>query len=214
MHASITYWRKVAEDLQDVALLDRLTNLDMSKQVMCHHLCRIAMRNRHRSFQKLKANGENECGEKMSASDVAFNETCAYIEQSVSNGLHVFCFSDLREKYSQSLPETASAEVIHRARFNEAICKRFPNATVLSNGRNDFLVFKQGMTSMLSKARKCTDEETVWKAAQVARKDIFQFQGFNFDGSFPADCQAKFVPITVKLLVSMLLYGSYNSETR
>ena len=45
------------------------------------------------------------------------------------------------------------------------------------------------------------------KAAKIFREDIFNMDGFHFNGSFPPGCQQESVPTNLKYLVSMLLNG-------
>ena len=46
------------------------------------------------------------------------------------------------------------------------------------------------------------------KAARIVRDDIFCSGGFNFDASFPSDCQQNSVPANLKSLVTMLMKGA------
>ena len=43
------------------------------------------------------------------------------------------------------------------------------------------------------------------KAARIVRNDIFSSNGFNFNASFSQTCQKESLPMTLKLLVTMLL---------
>lgn len=64
---------------------------------------------------------------------------------------------------------------------------------------------------MLNQALKCDNEGdalTLAKAAKIVRKDIFSFEVFKFNASFPSACQGDSVPETHKSLVAMLLNGS------
>jgi hypothetical protein len=66
------------------------------------------------------------------------------------------------------------------------------------------LVFEKGIQQMLKQAMKCDPEGDaliLMKAARIVREDIFKSEGFNFNGSFPSDCQSKSLPTTLKSLV-------------
>ena len=89
--------------------------------------------------------------------------------------------------------------------------KHFLHAQEQSDGKNSVLVFEQGMQHMLKQATKNDYEEDALilaKVARIVREDIFSSNGFNFDASFPPDCQQKFVPTSLKSLVTMLMRGA------
>ena len=63
---------------------------------------------------------------------------------------------------------------------------------------------------MLKQSSNCKyegDALILSKAAKIIREDIFNFGGFQFNGSFPSDCQQNSIPTNLKYLVSMLLNG-------
>ena len=45
------------------------------------------------------------------------------------------------------------------------------------------------------------------KAAKIIRDDIANFNGFNFDGYFPPNCQQNSLPTNLKYFISFLLNG-------
>ena len=52
------------------------------------------------------------------------------------------------------------------------------------------------------------DALILMKAARIVCEEIFKSKGFNFNGSFPSDCQQESLPTTLKSLVTMLLRGA------
>lgn len=51
------------------------------------------------------------------------------------------------------------------------------------------------------------DAKILAKASAIIRKDMFEFDGFTFSGSFEEQCQEKSVPASLKCLISMILNG-------
>ena len=67
------------------------------------------------------------------------------------------------------------------------------------------------MQQMLKKSEGCDYQEDMlilMKAARMIRNDNFSSSGFNFNALFPQGCQKESLPMTLKLLVTMLLRGS------
>ena len=99
---------------------------------------------------------------------------------------------------------------VNKVRFKEKILSHFHEAQAQSDGKNILLIFQQGMQQILKHVLN-TDYESdamiLAKAARIIRKDIFNFHGFHFSGSFPPGCQQESVPINLKYLSSMLLNG-------
>ena len=64
---------------------------------------------------------------------------------------------------------------------------------------------------MLKQTMNCDyegDALILMKVARIIRVDILKSKGFNFNGSFPSNCQEESLPISLKSLVSMLLRGA------
>ena len=51
------------------------------------------------------------------------------------------------------------------------------------------------------------DAEILAGATTIVRKDIFPHKGFDFSGRFPMDCQSKYLPSSLRSLVSIILNG-------
>ena len=51
------------------------------------------------------------------------------------------------------------------------------------------------------------DAEILARAATIVRKDIFAHKGFNFSRCFPRDCQLKYLPSSLRSLVSIIING-------
>ena len=102
-------------------------------------------------------------------------------------------------------------KLVHATRLKYYLLEHFSEAQEQCEGRNVVLLFKKGMKNMLKEAIKKRDFDDdaliLEKAARIVRKDIFNHEGFNFTGSFPAKCQEKIIPSSLKYLISSILNG-------
>ena len=100
---------------------------------------------------------------------------------------------------------------INRPEFKKKVLAFFPEAQKQCDGKNKILVFEKGMEQMLKQivADDCESYAILLaKAAKIACKEIVNYAGFHFDGSFLHGCQNGSVPTVLKTLVSMLLKGA------
>jgi len=169
-------------------------------------------RNRHRSYMRESGCDVRQSHEEKLMKARALAELFAYIESSVEEGIFFFKLSELRSLYENRLANFGIFREINRACFREQILSHFPEAQTQSDGKNVLLVFDQGMQQLLKQSSGATNYEDdaliLSKAAKIVRKAILESSSFEFDGSFPPNCQQNSVPTNLKCLVSMLLSGS------
>eukprot|EP00745_Piridium_sociabile_P034544 TRINITY_DN59427_c0_g1_i1.p2 TRINITY_DN59427_c0_g1~~TRINITY_DN59427_c0_g1_i1.p2 ORF type:complete len:251 (+),score=43.78 TRINITY_DN59427_c0_g1_i1:43-753(+) len=202
--------KQLATDLQDTVMLTRLATGDVvSEEASYHATCQRQYRNRHRSYMRKMKRDNDSQSEEHKIEARAFIELMNYIEASVEEEVYYFKFSELRHMYEQRLEMLGFEKEINKVRFKQQVLQYFPKAQEQSDGRHTILVFDKGMTIMMKRALDDYQGDAVIlaKAAKIIREDIFDFDGFQFDGSFPPRCQETSVPTTLKMLVSMLLYG-------
>ena len=89
----------------------------------------------------------------------------------------------------------------------------FKEAQEQFDGRNTFLVFKEGMRNEIQDAleKKDFSEDALIlaKAASITKEDIFNHKGILFNRSqFPEKCQDKSLPSSLTTLISLILNGS------
>uniref|UniRef100_UPI00358F8763 uncharacterized protein isoform X1 n=1 Tax=Myxine glutinosa TaxID=7769 RepID=UPI00358F8763 len=214
--------RRMATDLQDTAVLSRIAAGDVIAVDGMYHLnCLTEFRNRHRTFLRVQRKQKDSDGsqmEKKKKEARAFIELTSYIETSVEDGTFCFKLSELRHMYEARLAALGIQKEVNKVRFKEQILHFFPKAQEQNDGKNVVLIFDQGMRQMLKQA--FTDYEgdasILAKAAKIIREDIFKFEGFHFDATFPPNCQEDSIPTTLKMLVSMMLKGPTlkNQETQ
>ena len=203
--------RRMATDLQDIALLTRIDGGDLTALEAKYHLsCLIALRNRHRSFLRQSESSSID-GEESKIEARAFVELITHIESSIENGTFCFKFSTLRQIYESRLHDLGITKEINKVHFKKRVLNYFPNAQEQNDGKNVVLVFEQGMQQMLKTSVECSNHQEdaliLMKAAKIVRIEIFSSYGFNFDGSFLCGCQQQSVPTSLKMLVNLLLKG-------
>ena len=114
--------------------------------------------------------------------------------------------------YIQRLEDLGTKKAINKTRLKIALLEHY-NRTLQeqTDGRNTILVFREAISSLLKDALKqrnfSEDAEILARAATIVRKDIFAHKGFSFSGCFPMDCQLKYLPSSLRSLVSIILNG-------
>lgn len=203
--------RKMAIDLQDTAVLTKIASGDVVASGSMYHLkCITEFRNRHRSLmRKLATSTDSGTVEQKRIEAWAFVELIHFIENSVAEKLFYFKIFELRNMYENRLVELGVKKEVNKVRFKEKIHDYFPEAQLLNDGKHTMLIFEQGIKQMLKNTLTDYEADAVIlaKAANIIRPDIFRSNEFHFNATFPPNCQENSVPTTLKMLVSMLLYG-------
>ena len=60
----------------------------------------------------------------------------------------------------------------------------------------------------MSKLGHESDAITLAKEARIVRRKMFNDERYQFNGTFPSNCQNSSVPSCLKVLISMILNGS------
>ena len=202
--------RQMATELQETHLMARIEGGDLIALDAKYHLeCYISLRNRYRTLMRKKEQESGSSSVEKQVKERALIELFSYIENCVEDGTIFLKFSVLHQLYENRLQKLGIVKEINRTRLKEKILARFPQEQF--DGKNNVLVFEQGMTLLL-KQNMASDYEgdalVLAKAANIVRREISSHTGFSFDGSFPSSCQRESVPSALKMLVSMLLNGA------
>ena len=149
--------------------------------------------------------------EKMKES-IAFLEMKNYIEKSVSTGTSLFKLSELHQVHTNRLQAAGIEKSINKTRFKTQILDQFPDAKEQHDGKNIIIVFNEGMKDIMKRAVKIRDfnedADTLNRAAKIIRKDIFDHDGFKFEGAFEIQCQEDAIPTSLIPFISRILYGA------
>ena len=169
--------------------------------------------NRYRSpcAQKAQYSSDRVDDENMDESMV-FVELVEDIEECVENGTHLFKLSELSSLYIQRLEDLRIKKTTNKTRLKNALLEHYSGTLQeQSDGRNTVLVFSEAVSSLLNDALKqrdfSEDTEILARAATIVRKDIFVHKGFYFSRCFPMDCQSKYLPSSLRSLISIILNG-------
>ena len=150
-------------DLNDYDLLAKISGgSDLAATEAKYHIgCLTDIRNRHKTF--LKKEKRAESGEDDERSLKIFNETRAFlkltdfIENSVEDGAHFFVAAELHSMYENRLKDLGVDKPINRFCLKNGLLTQFPEAQEESDGRKNVLVFKSGLTKLLSEAVEKSD---------------------------------------------------------
>ena len=193
------------------ASVTRIEDGDLTALEAKYHLtCLTSLRNRYRSLLRQRQSSHSNLEESQIDARV-FVELFTHVENAVADGSFCFKFSSLRQMYENRLGNLGISKEVNKVRFKERVLEYFSNSQEHNDGKNVLLVFEQGMQQMLKKSVGFDYQEDMlilMKAARIVRNDIFLSSGFNFNASRPQGCQKESLPMTLKLLVTMLLRGS------
>ena len=115
--------RRMATDLQDTALLAKISGGDLIAIEAKYHLtCLTELRNRHRSKKTRQFQESSESQNEEQKNEArAFIELTSSIENSVEDGIFNFKLVDLRKLYEKRLQDLGIRKEINKSRFKEKI---------------------------------------------------------------------------------------------
>ena len=133
-----------------------------------------------------------------------FVKLASYVKKEVNSGKPLIKLSELHSLYESRLEDLGNAKSVNKTRLKERLLEYFKEAQEQFDGRNTFLVFKEGMRNMIQDALKkrdfSEDALILARAASIIRKDIFNHEGILFNGSFPEKCQDTSLLSSLKIL--------------
>lgn len=142
----------------------------------------------------------------------AFAELVCYIESCIENSEYIFKLSQLHGLFEDRLSNLGVGKSINPTRLKKQLLEHFlGDCQEQLDGKKVLLVFNDGLRKLLKESLSTRDLESeaiaIAKLVKVIRQEIFDWNPFNFSGSFPSNCQSQSVPTILKTLISMLLNG-------
>ena len=207
--------KQMAADLQDTDLMVRVCGPDLpAMQAKYHRNCLNALKNRHRS---LMSKNSPPSKEKKLKEAGALEELFGFIEESISEGQYFFKFQELYEMLDLRLKSQGIESEKNRTRLKERILLEFPDASEQIVKKQVIISFPEGIKKLVKEEMETRDHSykanVLAKAAKIIRQDVFEERRDKFNGTFGEDCQEKFIPDTLQMIVSMMLNGvNINSE--
>ena len=200
--------RTVITELNDSRLLVSLVGGDLIViGAKCHLKCLIELKKRYRSHVR-KSNKDKQNIDENVCNSRVFVELASYVKKDVNSGKLLFKLSELHSLYESRLEDLGNAKSVNKTRLKERLLEYLKEAQEQFDGRNTFLVFKEGMRNMFQDALKkrdfSEDAPILARAASIIRKDIFDHEGILFNGSFPGKCQDTSLPSSLKTLMSLI----------
>ena len=205
--------RDMATKLQDTALLSRIAGGDLAAiEAKYHSMCMLRYKNRFRSFERGEEIDSNQMSDQLETESRVFAELVYSMKCGVENGKYIFKLCELHALYEERLRVVQASKTINRSRLKTRILNHFsPECQEQTDGKNTLLIFNEGMRRILKQAvdSRDLDEEAIstTRVCNSIRADMFNETYVQFDGSFPQKCEETSVPMSLKYLVSLLLYG-------
>ena len=113
-----------------------------------HRKCLIELKNRYRSHVRKPNKDKQNIDENVCTSRV-FVELASYVKKEVNSGKLLFKLSELHSLYENRLEDLGNANSVNKTRLKERFLEYFKEAQEQFDGRNTFLVFKEGMHNMM-----------------------------------------------------------------
>ena len=149
--------RTMITELNDSRLLVRIVGGDLIAIGAKYHLkCLIELKNRYRSHVR-KSNKDKQNIDENVCNSRAFVELASYVKKEVNSGKLLFKLSELHSLYESHLEALGNAKSVDKTRPKERLLEYFKEAQEQFDGRNTFLVFKEGMPNMIQDALKKRD---------------------------------------------------------
>ena len=86
-----------------------------------------------------------------------FVKLASYVKKEVNSGKPLIKLSELHSLYESRLEDLGNAKSVNKTRLKERLLEYFKEAQEQFDGRNTFLVFKEGMRNMIQDALKKRD---------------------------------------------------------
>jgi len=209
--------REQAQALQDTDLLATIAGGDLvAIEAKYHKQCMDAFRIRYRSYKRSQATFSDSTDQSLTESRV-FTEIISFIETNVEQGEYIFPLADLHKMCVTRLADLGYEKQVNKTRLKNKLLGHYQDqCQEQSVDKQTVLVFNEGLQKVLKEELKSRDFEkdalSMVHVAKVIRQEISKTEFSIFDGSFTPDCQDDSVPNSLKVLISMLLYGSNIKE--
>lgn len=205
--------REQATELQDTDLLATIADGDLvAIEAKYHKQCMDAFRVRYRSYKRSMATLSDTTDQSMTDSRV-FVEMISYIEANVEDGEYIFPLVDLHKMCVARFAALGYEKQVNKTRLKNKLLNHYKDqCQEQSVGKQTVLVFNEGLQKLIKEELKSRDFEkdalSMVHIAKLIRQEISKTKFCTFSGSFTTDCQDDSVPNSLKVLISMLLYGS------
>ena len=205
--------RKMATELHDSNLLAKVSSGDVvAIEAKYHFECLSKYRNKHRALQRSISSMQSEKDDVLQVQAIVFAELVDFIECQVAAGQFIFKLAELHTIFQTRLRSIGHEVSINKSRLKNKLLDRFTGkCQEQSDGKNTLFVFNKGLQDLLKEEDKNRnfdiEAREMTRVVKMIRKDILDWNGFTFDGSFPEDCQQNSIPPSLKALVGQLLYG-------
>ena len=136
------------------------------------------------------------------------------IKEDALDGEYLFPLAEIMKQYNNRRGELGLAAVTRGTNVKKMILEAFDgDMEEMGEGNQPkILVFSDGLNSLIKDVMKKRQVDQEMKAisecAKVIREDIFNHEGFSFSGYFLGNCQTESLPISLRVLMSLIINGT------
>ena len=180
-----------------------------------HHSCNTQFYNRYKAFIRSRTTKDEKDAKLFE--ERAYLELVDWIKFEGANGREKIPMSEIVRLYDERRRMFNLSSPSHATRLKEKLLNTF-GSDLKEEGthKQQTLTFTGGLNSLLQDVKKVRnydqDMRAIQNTANLIREDMFDHNGFKFDGKFDENCQKTSVPSSLITLVSMLIYGSSITE--
>ena len=157
-----------------------------------HRSCDTHFYNQYKTFKRARTTKQQK--EEELLNERAYLELMDWMKAEAANGAKTFPMAELSKLYDKRREQFNLTSQSHSTRLKEKLLKTF--GSDLQEQGAEFgpktLVFTDGLNSLLQDAKNARqfrmDMQTIQKTAKIIRDDLFQHDGFKFDGNFNKSC--------------------------
>ncbi len=216
--------RRMATVLEDYDLLIRISGGDLiAIEAKYHAHCYVTYRNRFRSLQREHNAKETSLTDSIITDSLeqmncnsdlvrahVFAELISYVDNELQGGKYLFKLKEIHGIYENRLHELGINQDVNRTRLKLSIIGYYNGLCHEKMvGKEVFIIFEDKLLTQIEQEDDI-DEDMIGlgKTVNRIRREMFDQSISQFDGNFKNKCQEVSVPTSLKLLISLLLYGT------
>ena len=133
------------------------------------------------------------------------------IKEDALDGEYLFPLAEIMKQYNNRRGELGLAAVTRGTNVKKMILEAFDGDMEERGEGNQpkILAFSEGLNilikDVLKKRQVNQDMKVISECAKVIREDIFNHKGFCFSGNFSEECQTQSIPISLRVLMSLII---------
>ena len=141
-------------------------------------------------------------------------ELVQYMEQRAKDeNTYTFKLVDLAKLYKERVKEVGghTPDRVHTTKLKNRMLSHVETLREFSDNRFSYLTFDETLGDVIKSYHEQSRDEEAFvlsEAAKILRRDIFDKNFDEFDGSLSKKCQDNFIPLSLKSFIDMVLQGN------